>query len=86
MTATLTSRGQLTIPVAVRKRLGLRTGTRVSFAVFGEAKPSTQYDDTLEPTLPVTALKGLFPKPEKAVTLEEMDEAISQGREKSWEW
>ena len=70
--------------MAVRKRLGLRTGTRVSFAVFGEAKPSTQYDDTLEPTLPVTALKGLFPKPEKAATLEDMEEAIGCGRRQKW--
>jgi len=30
-TATVTSKGQITIPSEVRKKLGLRTGTRVEF-------------------------------------------------------
>lgn len=31
MTSTLSSKGQITVPKAVRERLGLRAGTRVEF-------------------------------------------------------
>ena len=31
-----TSKGQVTIPKAVRSRLGIRAGTRVEFAVVGD--------------------------------------------------
>lgn len=33
---TVTSKGQVTIPLAVRRRLGLRRGSRVQFVVVGE--------------------------------------------------
>ncbi|MFU8889980.1 MAG: AbrB/MazE/SpoVT family DNA-binding domain-containing protein, partial [Trueperaceae bacterium] len=32
-TATMTSKGQVTVPVEVRRRLGLRQGDRVAFDV-----------------------------------------------------
>ena len=35
-TTTMTSKGQVTIPKAVRQRLGLRQGTRVVFVVEGD--------------------------------------------------
>ena len=81
MTATVTNRGQLTIPAAVRRKMGLRAGSRVRFEVFSEPKPSKQYSEMPEPTLPVSALKGLFPKPARAVTIQEMNEAIGCGGE-----
>lgn len=33
---TVTSKGQVTIPLAVRRRLGLRRGSKVQFVVVGE--------------------------------------------------
>jgi AbrB family looped-hinge helix DNA binding protein len=33
----LTSKGQVTIPIEIRERLGLRPGTRVEFDVDGDA-------------------------------------------------
>lgn len=33
---TVTSKGQVTIPKAVRQRLGIRTGAKVSFEVVGD--------------------------------------------------
>jgi len=33
---TVTSKGQVTIPKAVRQRLAIRTGTKVSFEVVGD--------------------------------------------------
>jgi AbrB family looped-hinge helix DNA binding protein len=38
----LTSKGQVTIPAAIRERLGLHTGTSVDFAVEGEAVKITR--------------------------------------------
>lgn len=49
VTATLTSKGQITIPKAVRDSLNLRTGDRVAFVVRGDAeailKPVTKSVD-----------------------------------------
>ena len=49
LTATLTSKGQLTIPKAVRDTLRLHTGDRVAFVVHGEKeavlKPMTKSVD-----------------------------------------
>lgn len=74
MEATLTSKGQVTIPKAVRDALHLRTGDRLDFIV--------EADGTVR-VLPITSsvkrLKGMLPKPARALTLEEMDDAIAKG-------
>lgn len=73
MEATLTSKGQITIPKAVRDALQLRTGDRLDFVV--------QTDGTVR-VLPikgsVKSLKGILPRPVRPVTLEEMEQAIRQ--------
>lgn len=73
MLATLTSKGQITIPKQARDALHLVPGDRVEF-VFG--------DDgrlfLLSANRAVKSLKGMLPKPDKPVTLEEMDAAITQ--------
>jgi AbrB family looped-hinge helix DNA binding protein len=49
VTATLTSKGQLTVPKAVRDSLHLHTGDRIAFIVHGDAeavlKPVTKSVD-----------------------------------------
>ena len=71
MEATLTSKGQVTIPKAVRDALHLRSGDRLDFVL--------EADGTVR-VLPVKgsvkALKGILPKPARAVSLEEMEQAI----------
>lgn len=51
VTATLTSKGQLTIPKEVRDSLHLHTGDRVAFVVHGDAeavlKPATKSVDAV---------------------------------------
>ena len=69
-TATLTSGGQITIPSAVLAALGLDVGDRVEFA------PGCY--EFIAANLPVTALKGLFGQPRKAVSIEQMNAAIAQ--------
>ncbi|MEO8937761.1 MAG: AbrB/MazE/SpoVT family DNA-binding domain-containing protein [Burkholderiaceae bacterium] len=71
--ATLTSKGQITVPAAVRNALGVTAGDRVEFV---EVAPGRF--EMIAGTKPVTALKGMFGKPRKAVTIEQMNAAIAR--------
>ncbi len=71
-TATLTSKGQITIPAVVRAALGVETGDRVEFV---QVEPGRF--ELVAATQSVTALKGLIRKPAAPVTIEAMNEAIS---------
>ena len=71
-TATVSSKGQITIPAPVREALHVKTGDRVEFV---EIEPGRY--EFIAASRPVTALKGMFGKPKKTVTVEEMDAAIA---------
>jgi AbrB family looped-hinge helix DNA binding protein len=72
-TSRLTSKGQITVPQAVRQALGLEAGDKVDFVqVEGGYKLVPLRKD-------VRALKGRFAgRIERPVSLEEMDEAIAE--------
>jgi len=72
--ATVTSKGQVTIPVNVRNQLGLSTGDRIEFILNDE----TGRYEVVPATRSVTALKGIIRKPAKPVSVEDMNSAISQ--------
>ena len=72
-TATLTSKGQITIPAEVREVLGVDTGDRVEFV---EVAPGRY--EFIAATRSVTALKGMFGKPKKTVSIDEMNAAIAR--------
>ncbi|VVO73995.1 hypothetical protein PS838_01447 [Pseudomonas fluorescens] len=71
-TATLTSKGQVTIPVQIRAALGLKAGDRIEFVELERGKfaimPSNQ---------PVQSLKGMIRKPINPVSIEDMSTAIA---------
>ena len=71
-TATLTSKGQITIPAAVREALDVSTGDRVEFV---EVAPGRF--EFIAATRSVTALKGMFGKPRKAVSIADMNAVIA---------
>ena len=71
--ATLTSKGQITIPAAVRTALGVDTGDRIEFV---EVMPG--HFEIVAATQPVTALKGLIQKPAKPVSIENMNASIAR--------
>jgi AbrB family looped-hinge helix DNA binding protein len=71
-TATLTSKGQVTIPAEVRSELHLDTGDRIEFVRNQE----TGRYEVIPATVPVQALKGIIPKPKKPVSIQDMNEAI----------
>ena len=70
-TSTMTTKGQVTIPLDVRRRLGLDAGDRIEFVEIGEGmfaiKPAI--DD-------VRSLKGLLRKPAMPVSVEDMNAAV----------
>lgn len=72
-TATLTSKGQLTLPKKVREALGLKAGDQVDFVMdaAGDVRVRPGAYDVRE-------LKGLLRRPAKAVSLEAMERAILQ--------
>src|ERR1700730_7177255 len=72
-TATLTSKGQITIPVEVREALGVDAGDRVEFVEIAPGRYKF-----IAATKSVTALKGMFVKPRKSVSIEEMNAAIAR--------
>lgn len=72
MLATITSKGQVTVPKPIRDSLHLRPGDKLNFLLDdGELRVAPIKS-------PVTALKGMLPKPATPVTLEQMDEAIAR--------
>ncbi len=70
-TATMTSKGQVTIPAEVRQRMGLGTGDRIEFVELetGEFAIKPAIDD-------VRLLKGVLREPEKSVSVDDMNAAI----------
>jgi AbrB family looped-hinge helix DNA binding protein len=72
-TATLTSKGQLTLPKSVRDRMGLDSGDRVEFVEVTDG-----VFNIVATTRDIRELKGMIPKPEKSVSLEDMNRAIAQ--------
>ena len=74
-TATVTSKGQLTLPKEVRIALGLGPGDQVNFVRMEDGNYAV-----LPATHSVKTLKGLLRRPgRKPVSLKEMDKAITQG-------
>lgn len=72
MQTTMTSKGQVTVPKAIREQLHLRPGDKLNFLLDEDGRLR------VEPvTAPVTLLKGMLPKPRRAISLAEMDEAIA---------
>ena len=72
-TATITSKGQITIPAVVRATLGVEAGDRVEFV---QVEPGRF--ELFASTQPVNALKGLVRKPSTPVTIEIMNETIAE--------
>lgn len=70
-TATVTSKGQITIPVEVRQALHVEAGDRVEFVEVAEGR-----FEFFVASRPVTALKGMFGRPSRAVSIDEMNQAI----------
>ena len=69
-TSTVSTKGQIVIPAAIREELGLAAGTRVEFLKTREGyllKPATSS---------LSDLKGILQKPRRPVSVEMMQDAV----------
>lgn len=74
-TATLTSKGQITIPKEIRERLRLQTGHRLEFEIDKNGKVSL-----IPRNKDIRSLKGIMRSKRKTpVSVEEMNQAIAEG-------
>lgn len=71
-TATLTSKGQITIPAEVRRLLNVQTGDRIEFV---QVQPGRF--EVVAATRSVRELKGMFGKAARTVSIEEMNRTIA---------
>lgn len=70
-TATMTTKGQVTIPADVRQRLGLDAGDRIEFVLLDNGEYA------IRPAIKdVRALKGMLRKHGQPVSVEEMNAAV----------
>ena len=77
LSATLTSKGQITLPKALREMLGLRFGDRVVLSVNPKTKETAMRG---KQTLTIDEVGGMLHRPGmKALSVEEMNEAIARG-------
>jgi AbrB family looped-hinge helix DNA binding protein len=72
-TATLTSKGQITIPADVRRALNVQTGDRVEFV---QVQPGRF--ELVAATRSVRELKGMLGKPTRTLSIEEMNRVIAE--------
>ncbi len=73
MESAITSKGQATIPKAIREHLGLQPGDRVKFFLHADGSV------VLLPKRPVSAARGLLKTRRRAVSIEGMTDAIAAG-------
>lgn len=71
--AVMTSKGRVTIPLDIRKKLGLGQGVRIDFVDLG----NNQFG-IMAAVEEVTSLKGLVRKPVSRVTLTRMNQSIAK--------
>ena len=71
MESKITAKGQATIPIAIRKQLGVSPGDRVKFYVHPDGSV------VILPKLPASRIKGIIARRRRGVTIEQMDQAIA---------
>jgi antitoxin PrlF len=72
--ATLTSKGQITLPKDIRDRLGLKPGDRLDFRVDEEGVITARRRKSLK----IQDLFGILPNNGVHLTVEEMNDAIAE--------
>jgi antitoxin PrlF len=78
--ATVTSKGQITIPLQVRNALGVDAGDRIEFVEVEKGQFAI-----VAATRSVKELNGLlYRRGRKPVTIEEMNAAIAKGASRSY--
>ena len=72
--ATVTSKGQITVPKEIRDHLGVEPGDRLSFQIGSNGEVIVEPE-----TVDVRSLRGMLKRRGRRVSLEAMDLAIRRG-------
>ena len=72
--ATVTSKGQITMPKEIREHLGVDAGDRVSFHIGAAGEVIVEPE-----TVDVRSLRGMLKRRGRKVSLEAMEAAIRRG-------
>jgi antitoxin PrlF len=72
--ATLTSKGQITVPKDVREALGVRPGDRLAFRIQDDGTVTVEAE-----TVDLRSLRGIVKPTVRGVTVEAMADAIRRG-------
>ena len=73
ITSKITSKGQTTLPKEIQKLLNVRPGDQLMYLVEADGRVSL-----LPKNLSIHDLKGVLPKPARAVTIEQMDQSVAE--------
>jgi antitoxin PrlF len=69
----VTSKGQITIPIEVRQRLGLEMGHRIDFVEIADGQYAL-----VAATVDLKSLRGSVAKPLKPVSVDDMNRSIRE--------
>lgn len=70
----VTSKGQITVPKAVREALALREGDRMSFLIHNDGTVTVEAE-----SVDLSSLRGMVKSAGRHVGIEQMSEAVAQG-------
>ena len=70
----ITSKGQITVPKAVRETLALQAGDRMSFVIHDDGTVTVEAE-----TVDLVSLRGAVKSDIRHVTIEQMHEAVRLG-------
>lgn len=73
MAATVTSKGQITIPKSVRDSLALRTGDRVAFRFTGDGRVYMEPEN-----VDLMSLRGSLKSDVRGISIEDMARAVRE--------
>ena len=73
-TATLTSKGQITLPKRIREKLGVKAGDRIAFRERSDGSIVVEGE-----AVNLLDLFGILKPRKRGVTLAAMDDAITEG-------
>jgi AbrB family looped-hinge helix DNA binding protein len=74
----ITSKGQITVPKAVRETLALQPGDRMSFIIHDDGTVTVEAE-----TIDLQSLRGIVKSDGRHVTVEQMNQAIARGGTRS---
>lgn len=71
MTMTITSKGQMTLPIEIRRKLGLKTGDKLDLYLRDDGRV-----EMIPLSKSIQSLKGILSKPKRRLSLEEIEQAL----------